>query len=222
MKKCLKFLMAAVVVLIAVNASAQIDVKVGFVSSNIKEKYDGETWDPGAFSGSKIGVDYNIALDTKGFALRPGLNYTFLNKSEKEDGAKASMTYHLVNVPVDLKYQYSFNDDFGIYAVAGPRIVVGISAIEKYKDGSDKYTINAYTGKWKEKEDGQTESGKDKEEAYLNRFDIQLGVGIGLQYRAVSLEFGYDWGLLNGLKKDYADGAKWSRNQLGITLGYAF
>lgn len=53
------------------------------------------------------------------------------------------------------------------------------------------------------------------------RFDIELGAGIGVQFYGMSLELGYDWGLLN-LQKYERKNFSTRRNQINVTLGYAF
>jgi hypothetical protein len=231
-KQFTNLVMAVAVILIAVNANAQLGVRVGFVTSKptIKVSGGGATIKPDtkAFNGFKVGADYNIPVAGFGLSVRPGLNYIFLGGRDMQDpgDSDSSNNFHFLNIPVDVKYQYSFNDDLGLYAVAGPRVVVGLAAFSKWEEDGGKASYNLYTGSWKETNGGETESGKDEDEAYLNRFDLQMGLGIGAQYRAFSLELGYDFGMLNMVKKKHAEigGTKRriSRGQFGVTLGMTF
>lgn len=193
MKNSFKILMAAALVLVTVSASAQFGIKVGYVNSKFVAKGNGVTIKTNALNGVKVGFDYDIAVAPFGLSVRPGLNYTFIT-GEMVDEADVTTSLHYLNVPIDLKYAYNFNDDFGLFAVAGPKFVIGVAGKE---DSLDLY-----------KDDG------------MNRFDIQLGLGAGVRYKRVSLELGYDWGMLNLV--DTGDDSTFKRDQFNLTLGLAF
>jgi hypothetical protein len=227
MKNFSKILLTAALIAVAFNANAQLGIKAGFVSSTATSKFEEGNvsaevkTDP--ISGFKIGVDYNFAFGNSGLSFRPGVNYTYFGGATDKDDDDFKSYFHFANVPLELKYTFSINDDFGIYALVGPKMVFGISAVEKFdEDGmSEKY--NMYTGKWESTINGETSSGEEEDGGPMKRLDMQLGAGIGVQYKALSLEFGYDWGMLNTLKTgdDWGD-ITMKRNQLGITLGYSF
>jgi hypothetical protein len=226
MKALLKISMVAALVGIVFNANAQLSVRAGYVSftGTTKGQIEGIGFNlkMDALHGFKVGADYSIDLGTFGLAFRPGLNYTFFG-GKLDKAVSSRYSFHYLNVPLDLKYAFSFNDDFGIYVLAGPKVALGLSAVAKEEDGGDKYRDNLYTGKWKGTYEGQTQSGKDEGGGSMQRFDLQLGAGVGVQYKALSLEFGYDWGVINMMKtgEDWGEN-KMRRNQLGVTLGYSF
>lgn len=209
---------AAVVSLVSITANAQIGVKAGYLSTKFSEKYDGHTYKSRPMNGFEIGVDYDIRIARSGFSVRPGVFYNYFGKSTKDQGFTSKERYHFLNVPVDFKYEFRLGDEWGIYAVAGPKLVIGMAGKNIYEGDGDKETINVFTGKYEYDVEGDVEKGD--ESAFLNRPDVQIGVGLGVEYDRISLEFGYDWGLMNILK--HADDATIKRNQLGITLGYTF
>jgi hypothetical protein len=213
MKKLFFLTMAAV--LVAVNVNAQFAVKAGYVSSTLVAKSGDATYKPDAISGFRVGFEYDAAIGS-GFSVRPGVNYTYFGTKDEYGDLER---LHFANVPVDLKFAYDFGETL-VYAFAGPRLVIGVVGQYIEKDGSDRYTYDVFTGKakWKDDEGSGSEKVDDGE---VKRPDVQLGFGAGVRYKNVSLEFGYDLGLLNIAKGDIGN-ATLKRNQLGVSLGYAF
>ena len=114
---------------------------------------------------------------------------------------------HTLSVPIDLKYAYNFNDNFRVYAFAGPRVAVGVAF----------YNVAKFQGESEKSDDMYGEDGM------YSRFDLQLGLGAGIQYKRVSLELGYDWGMLNRIKSEYTDGeGSMKRNIFTVGLGVSF
>lgn len=234
MKKRFKFILVAALAVVAVSANAQLGVQFGWVNSaersksgNVKIKHD-------ALNGFKIGVNYDFGLPVEGLSIRPGLNYMYLgDKLAEQQISSASVKYnrndHYLNIPVDVKYAYAFSDDFKVFAFAGPKFAIGLasSLTGSYsgsilgQDYSGKAVISRFSGKVTVK-DGEREIGEDLFDTGLyNRFDLQLGLGAGVQYKSLSLEFGYDWGLLNQAKNASGD-YRYKRNQLYLSLCYNF
>lgn len=144
-----------------------------------------------------------------------------MGSSTTEDGVTDGMNEHFINIPALFRYTYDISDDFKVFAFTGPKFVIGLAAIEKYKEDGYKETVNLYNGKWKSTEDGETETGTDSDFAMLSRFDVQWGLGAGVQFRSVSFKLGYDWGLMNRLKGD-TDGVTCKRSQFYVGVGFNF
>ncbi len=134
MKKSLKFLLAAALIVVAVSASAQFGIKVGYVNSATKFKAEDISVKPENQNGFYAGFHYDIATPVTGLSVRPGLFYTYIGGESVFEGmidlggygVKLKDRDHTLSVPLDLKYAYNVTDDFKIYAFAGPRFAVGL------------------------------------------------------------------------------------------------
>lgn len=238
MKKTLKVVLVAALAVVAVNANAQFGINVGYVNSVERAKIGGEKDSNDAMNGFKVGATYDIGL-IAGLSIRPGLNYTYISdKLADQDllgvNMKLTRAEHFLNIPIDVKYAYGFSDNFKIYAFAGPKISLGlVSNLTAKAKGSvlgqeidAKGAYNFYTGKVKVNgADGTVEDEIDDildDNGRFNRFDVQLGVGVGVQVlKLLSVEFGYDWGLLNRVK-DMPDNSWYKRNQMYVSVGLNF
>ncbi len=218
MKRILKTFLAVSAVLIAVNASAQFGFKAGYLSTAFKEKSGGDTYRSRPTDGFRVGVDYDIQFGWSGFSIRPGVNYSYFGDSEKFDGETFKQRYHFLNVPLDFKYDIDLGD-CSLYAFVGPKFVLGLAGQRTVSIDGFKTTVDDFTGKYTLEEGG--ESAEGDQAATLNRFDVQIGAGLGFQFYGVSVELGYDWGMLNMLKYGRKD-LSMKRDQISVTLGYAF
>lgn len=188
-----------------------------------------------SLNGFHIGPTFNFDFgkDASGLGLKVGLFWQHAsgkdfiyegceNKSEydeiQEDEEewcgkwKSVMKHDAILLPIRLSYTYMLNDNFGVYAFAGPKLEIGVNLKNKNvwkdceDDDVDKYVdiYNYFNGKYKYKEDGKdvTESEDNEDaEADLNRFNIDLGLGFGVTYKNMYVQFSYDWGLLNRCKE---------------------
>ncbi|MDR1671395.1 MAG: PorT family protein [Alistipes sp.] len=234
MKKIIFALMVVAMAAATLTANAQFGMKFGYVSQSSKFKNDDDsTFKPKAQSGVYVGFSYDIATAVTGLSVRPGLVYTYVGgKSLMAEELAYELDVnanrikdrsHSVAVPIDLKYAYNVSDDFKIYAFAGPRLDVGLFYQATMKYEGVKGSVDLYSGKIKAKDsDGNEVSETMEDGGIASRFDIQLGLGAGLQYKKVALEVGYDFGMLNRLKSEYSDDVTLKMSKFVIGLGFAF
>lgn len=207
-------LMAILIALVCVNhlINAQetrfgINAGYSYTSFNYKSTLLGierKTNTPG--HGVLIGanLDY-MFLDNLG--LNVGLNYNLTFTSDETDnlglGTKYKTSYHSLQLPVRLNFEYEIGSGLVLLAYAGPKFTFDIDAIHTVYINGNKF--------------GDSES-LYKDNDNLNRFNIMVGPGVGIRYENFVVKGGYDFGLLNRWKnsKDYV--AKF--NQLYITIGY--
>jgi len=216
-------------------ASAQ-DVKFG-----LEAGYDHDFWKAsvggfkesfglnGVHFGPMLFVDFD-----KGLGIRTGLQYRYCGGSPDNsflgDSEKAKLRSHNIDIPIQLSYTYMINRNFGIYGFAGPKIELGISAVEVEKEGKNKTTYNLYTGKTKYKINGQKVDSEDvNTEGELKRFDLKMGIGVGACYQNMYFQFGFDFGMLNRYKTqksamgwDTAFNTKLHNHTLQVSVGYKF
>ncbi|MDL2296541.1 PorT family protein [Bacteroidales bacterium OttesenSCG-928-B11] len=207
-----------------------IGVEAGYLFSphNMKSDYGNEL---NNLHGFNIGGNYKYDIDF-GISVQAGLVYSFMMKQEKEsfwgETIKSEMISHYLSIPLNVSYEYGFNDNFKLFAFAGPRFDIGLSFKSKAEYSSvgllDKGSveIDYYTGKisssggleWMLDEIGQMR---------YNRFDLQLGLGVGtVLFEKFIIKTGYDWGLINKFQGPYRDFATLRRGQYYFNLGFLF
>ncbi len=202
MKKIFTTILAASMMLVGLNAFAQMSVGAGYVNSDhrgrIKKDADVQTKN---LSGFYVGGEYNLDL-MQYVSIAPGIQYEFLASKEKEFlGLKSKVTEHYLNVPVNVRFNYPLADDLRLFAFGGPTFSCGLSSKSKSTVGGTEITNDNY---------------KDSD---YKRFDVMLGVGVGFEaLNAVQVKVGYDWGLLD---KDSSDRIL-HRNRLYIGVAYMF
>jgi len=214
MRKTMKsFVIIAVLAIVSVGTvNAQLGVQAGYVSS----KFVGENPYTDPYNGFNAGLTYDMEIQG-GVGLHYGLLYTLISDKESEDLFDATLTTksfgHFLNVPVQATYKYAINRDLRIFAYAGPNFTMGVAGSNTLSsDATDRELKDS----WYKEGDGLF--GEMIGDSFYKRFDIQLGVGLGVQYSNFILKGGYDWGLLNPYGSDF----KANRNQFNISLGYLF
>ena len=158
------------------------------------------------FNGIKIGGTVEFQLKNN-FSLLTGAlyNLVYSNKLQMYPNAD-SVTYmsvgHSIDIPVRLHYTYPFSKDFKVFGYAGPNLNIGLSQFQGTVStlGTAEST---YTG--------IVSNTKDLYQAsILNRLNLQVGVGGGVQWKKYQLKAGYDFGIntlnVSGSNKLYQSG----------------
>lgn len=138
------------------------------------------------FNGVKVGLTTEFKMKNN-ISLLTGILYNIVY-SDKLQGYPNStqvnyLAYgHFLNVPLMAAYNLPINRNLKIFAFAGPTLNYGLSQISN--SVSTVSTIpSAYTDLYKS--------------SVLNRLDLQVGIGGGIQFKKYQLKGGYDYGLLN-------------------------
>ena len=181
MKK-IYFIIAAVAMLFAIEAKAQIGVGVGY---NMLSTSYGEVAESESLNGFYIEAtyDYNFLNDSWGsLAVQPGVRFTYAGTSETEEtlGLTASKNETYLDIPVLVKYTYDL-DALKLSAFAGPVISCGLSSSSSLSGDGASLSASNYG-----------------EDGVYGRFDIKLGLGIGATFmEKYNAKIGYNVGLLN-------------------------
>ena len=197
MKK-IYFIIAAAAMFLAVDASAQIGVGLGYNLLTTTATMADESEDD-SLNGFYLEATYDFNFLNKNWGslgLQPGVRYTFAGESESDEvagvKAKASFTEHYLDVPVNVKYAYDIiPTTLKVYAFAGPVFSLGLASNLKAGAGDTSVKTNNY---------------KDSE---YGRFDIKFGLGAGVTLaEKLNVKLGYNIGMLNRytgeqLSKDY-------------------
>jgi hypothetical protein len=216
MKSVLKFRLLLVLLVAVCSLNAQTyRLEVGYNNPVRTGKGISSTF----FNGIQLGgtAEYDLKNNV---SLLTGVLYNFVysDKIQKYPNSE-NVTYttkgHFVDIPVRLIYTYPLSKNLKIFGYGGPKLNIGlfqdlkITSTQTYSPSSPLYvqprSINLYTG-----------SDQDYQ---LNRLNLQIGLGGGVQWKRYSLKSGYDFGINNLNKLDTG-----SMHQSGwyLTLGFSF
>lgn len=213
MKKSI--ILAAILLLIGFQAKAQVIGGAGYLYSSEKTSgVDGTTPYHGAF----VGASYNIALGS-GFGVAPGLYASVLLHNVRAEAGSSKVGYNVagsnrevaLNVPVRANYSLDFGHDKSLLIYAGPIFQVGLLNTTTVT-GSVSFLGLNYS-------DGDQVNNYDPKNGTVNRFNIYLGGGVGIQLGDFIIHVGYDHSLLD---VDKLDNYVTSRGLLKIGFGLAF
>ncbi len=148
------------------------------------------------YNGIRLGGTAEFQLKNN-FSLLTGALYNFVY-SNKVQGypSDATVTYattgHMIDIPVRLIYTYPLTKDLKIFGFAGPKLNIGLAQTMKITstqtyDSSNPYyvlpgTFNLYG---------------DSGSLQLNRMNVQIGLGGGIQWKRYQIKSGYDFGINN-------------------------
>jgi len=155
------------------------------------------------FQGGRLGGTAEFSLKNN-FSLLTGVLYNFLY-SDKLQGYPSSTDVkytsfaHSLDIPLRLTYTYPLSKSLKVFGFAGPNLNIGlfqnmkITSSQTYDSSSPFYvlprSIDLYNG--------------NDSEYQLNRLNLQIGVGGGVQWKKYQLKAGYDFGI-NNLNKTSA------------------
>lgn len=200
MKKIVTLLSAALVLLASAPAFAQASIGAGYLSSTEVVKSGSSSTERTPLNGFYLGVGYTVPI-TGSINFTPGIYYGMAGKSNaasifglKIEGRQQD---HFVNVPLHFSFGAELGGNLRFFAYAGPSLSLAVAS--KITSGSTTYD-------------------RLKDNDSLQRFDVMLGAGVGLEFNdMIRFQVGYDAGMLNRYR---SDNFNVHRNQL--TAGVAF
>lgn len=239
MKNALKIIIAAAAgLLMTFELPAKNGIEIGYLNSTYRTKAaSGEVTKSDPMSGFYVGLVKDLRLFA-GLSIQPGLYYSYLNTAEKEEipsfNLSSSYTEHGLNLPIHIKYTFDIVPAFGVYVFAGPTLSLGLAANTKISFTGEALgntmtfdaRYNSYTGKIKSEnipEESLDQINRYLPQTRMNRFDVLMGGGIGLNLvKFVTVKGGFDYGLLNRINEDMADAGTLNRMQFYISVGVMF
>ena len=192
-------LIAAFLMLAAVNAIAQPSVGGGFFSSTEIVKSGNTSSESNPMSGFYAGLGYTIpVLDDLSFT--PTSYGPFSINGKRQD--------HFINVPLHLSYGIDLSSALRFFVYGGPTASIAVAS--KVTNTGSVSNV------------GSTSKSYDRyeEDSNLQRFDVLLGVGAGvLVNEMIRFQAGYDFGMLNRYNtNNYA----LKRNQFTVGIAFLF
>lgn len=210
--KAIKFSIAALAVIFSFGmANAQIGIEAGYGNQN--SKTSGSATHPvynvaipvensTIMNGFHIGVTYEMSVQGP-VALTYGLSYNYFTgnsnytkptvETKKSTGQRLDLPFRIqVGIPVA--------DGVSVIGFAGPNFTMSLGQKVGDTNLADEKTLAGDKKKW-------------------NAFDLQLGGGLGLKFKMMTLKASYDWGMLNRINEP---GVTTKGNDVRVGLSYNF
>jgi len=204
MKRTIKmFAVFSVLSLAFTGVKAQeFGLQAGYVSSTQNND------DP--VSGFQVGpvAEYPLAGPV---TLQYGVLYSYQSRSYDAVIGTNTYTGQFIDFPVKLKLNFPVDENLKIFALAGPDLNFGLSQKLKNETTVLGQTIVTTSDYYKSDESSNTKG--------RSRFDLQLGIGGGIQYNNLQLKAVYDWGMLD---TNNTDNTELKRNVLTVSAVFMF
>jgi len=138
------------------------------------------------FNGFKAGLTTEYPIQNN-LSLLTGVLYNFVYSDKLQVYGNSTYVFksvsgHFINIPVQIAYSLPVSNDLKFIGYAGPTVNFGISQVM-----STLSTVASLTTKYSEQQYVSN----------LNQLDLQIGLGLGVQWKKYQVKAGYDYGLLN-------------------------
>jgi hypothetical protein len=212
MKMKLKFRLLVVLLTIVFTANAQTyRLEVGYINPVRQGAEVSSTY----FKGIRLGGTAEFDLKNN-FSLLTGALYNFVysNKLQmypSEDSVTYKTYGHYLDIPIHITYTYPITKNLKVFGFAGPNINIGLFQNQQTTSTLTD-ALNATSGVVPGKVDLYSGS-------IINRLNLQIGLGGGIQWKKYQLKAGYDFGVNKINKTGYG-----TQNQSGwyVSLAYEF
>ena len=121
MKKIFTAIIAAVALLTATSAQAQIKfgLKGGLNVTNMS--FSRDVVDKSNRTGFFVGPMVKVTIPLAGLGLDAGVLYDQREAEASDEGDKLSVKQRSINIPINLRYNFGFSSLVGAYVAAGPQ-----------------------------------------------------------------------------------------------------
>lgn len=189
--------------------SSQLKAQISFAPvlgmnlAKMDVKASGIGFSPDNLIGAHIGAIARIPINNK-LSVQPGILYSMKGFDLKYQGDALKMNFNTIELPINLTYNLSGDNNEGFYIMAGP------------------YVSYALSGKMELKSNGLTQSAdlKFNDEDGINRVDFGFNLGAGYRLNnGLMIQAQYGLGLNNMANKDVLF-SELKNKVFGFTLGY--
>ncbi|MDD2475261.1 MAG: porin family protein [Dysgonamonadaceae bacterium] len=200
--------------------TASINIKGGlnisnFYGDNLLEK----DMQPGFHIGvgADIGFAPKVALQTGLFFSTKGAKYKYDFPVAAVGDVEYNITANYIQMPIHLAYKIELTPETKVVFHAGPYLAYGV--------GGKRKIVSKFTNDLKDFI-GEQEISTFNKDFGLKPFDAGVGVGIGMEFKLITVDLGWDMGLKN-IARDIKVGEtiykQNTKNQSAyLSLGYKF
>jgi len=190
MKKALKLhLLIAFLVIVCIAKAQTYRLEVGYTNpdrhgANISSTY---------FNGIRLGGTAEFELK-KNFSLLTGALYNIVYSNKLQTYPNSdSVVYktfgHYLDIPLRVTYTLPVNKNLKFFGFAGPNLNIGL-----FQNQEIISTLSTSLNAINNIVPGKTDFYKS---SILNRLNLQVGIGGGVQWKNYQLKSGYDFGINN-------------------------
>lgn len=152
-----------------------VGLKMGANISN----YWGDVEGAKAKVGFNTGVIVSYAFTPK-YLIFSGLDYTIKGAKSKQNGIRTTLNPMYLQVPLHFGYRMNIAEsNTKLILKVGPNFAYGVGG---------KYTV---------KQDGQKTTRSVFQKDLMKKFDLGLGLGVGIEFDRVGVFLAYDFSLFN-------------------------
>ena len=199
MKAFLKISLFVLFIAATINADAQkYAIEAGYTNPMRFGKNVGTTF----FYGGKLGITarYNLKNNNNA-SLLTGVLYSLVYADRQSGYPNSGLvgyktTGHFIDIPIHAIYSLPISKNTSFFGFAGPTINIGVAQNMDVTSNmtSTQNTFNGISV-------GKFNVYKDPEYK-LNRLNLQVTIGGGIQWKKYMLKSGYDFGITNLNKTD--------------------
>lgn len=201
-------------------------IEAGYIQSD--QRVPNDTVRYGFLHGPRIGATFTFCLPYH-FGIQTGVLYSLgMGNMEQHyrslDAESVQKEYmrnftmeHNLTIPIRLYYTIPLWKKLNLFFYTGPQMQVGV-AHRCYVDAH----LSEGTRNWLNANGVQTEDYDRYDVGELRRFNIQYGLGGGLEWDRYRLQAGYDFGLNNLIKTPRSSSDRMWEWQWGVNFSYRF
>lgn len=184
------------------HVSAQ-DVNIGAKAGLDFSNHGGDVNDMDVKMGFLVGLTFDYEMENNLYLLT-GFDLISKGARKKVLGVKTKTNPLYFQLPVHAGYKLNISDEVRVVFSAGPYFAFGVGGKDKVKTGKT-VVKNDFFG--------------SEEEGGMKRFDLGLGLALGLEFDMYKISLGYDFGLSN---ISYSSSHKVKNENVYLTLGRFF
>jgi len=237
MKQLLKLSFLFVFILFFQNISAQ---KYGIEAGFVQPKQSGAQFRTTYFNGARLGGNVEFELKNN-FSLLTGALYSLVYSDRTQyytsvDSVNYKTFQHALEIPIQVQYSLPVSKNFKFFAFAGPNIGIGlaqpqkVTAVfpidEKTLISETKLNLDAIIPEnMKQFVRTESDSYADNDlyvKSMIQRINLQISIGGGVQFKNYKLKGGYDFGINSINKIDTSKLMRLQQNGWFVSLIYQF
>jgi len=207
-----KLLATGVALLLVASLTAQISFgpRAGFNLTNMAESAEGEPFslDTDFRPGFQVGFVVDIPVVGDLLSIQPGLLFAQqgarLNFELFGEDIKSTISINYLQMPINAQLGFGIGNDARILLQAGPYLGFALGGNVRAEVLGETVT-----------EDIEFGSGPEE----MNRFDLGVGFGAGVQFGRIQVGVGYNLGFANLSNEE---GTTSRNNGLALTVTYLF
>ncbi len=213
-----------------INVAAQ---KYGIEAGFVQPKQSGAQFRTSYFNGARLGGNVEFELKNN-FSLLTGALYSLVYSDRTQyyystDSVNYKTLNHAIEIPLQVQYSLPVSKNFKFFAYAGPNIAIGLAQPQKVTaviSSTAKTEIEPMIPEnMKQFVRLESDSYADNDlyvKNMIQRINLQISIGGGVQFKNYKLKGGYDFGINSINKIDTSKLMRLQQSGWFVSLIYQF